>query len=89
VDFMNRRKERESEKEKEPEDVEPVEGGAFAIEHFGLKAPRVNLAWIGRVAVSLRGWFERELRAKKELARIKQRKRYTTADGFLMSRLKP
>ena len=46
VDFVNGRQEGESEEEEEPEDVEPVEGCAFAIEHFGLEAPRVNLAWI-------------------------------------------
>jgi hypothetical protein len=45
VDFVNGRKEGESEEKKEPEDVEPVEGGAFAIEHFGRMAPTVNLAW--------------------------------------------
>ena len=40
MNFVNGRKEGESEEEKEPEDIEPIEGGAFAIEHFGLEAPR-------------------------------------------------
>ena len=40
VDFVNGREKGEGEEEEEPEDVEPVEGGAFAIEHFGLEAPR-------------------------------------------------
>jgi hypothetical protein len=45
MNFVNGRKEGESEEEKEPEDIEPIEGGALAIEHFGLEAPGVNLAW--------------------------------------------
>jgi hypothetical protein len=40
VDFVNGWKKSEGEEKKEPENVEPVEGGAFAIEHFGLEAPR-------------------------------------------------
>jgi hypothetical protein len=34
VYFVDGRKEGEGQEEEEPEDVEPVEGGAFAIEHF-------------------------------------------------------
>jgi hypothetical protein len=40
VEFVNGREEGESEEKEEPEDVEPVEGGAFAVEHFGLEAPK-------------------------------------------------
>jgi hypothetical protein len=33
---VNGREEGKREEKEEPEDVEPVEGGAFSIEHFGL-----------------------------------------------------
>ena len=45
MNLVDGREEGESEEKEEPEDVEPVEGGAFAIEHFGFGDSEVNLAW--------------------------------------------